>query len=250
MKLQPHRRRYWLNAQPIDRCEFEQQVKLVCALHQQAAELAQAQVHLVSCDEMTGIQALERAYPTCAMQLKQVERAEFEYIRHGTVSLIANWEVAAGKILCPSLGATRNEADFALHLSRTIATDPQAGWIFIVDQLNTHKSESLVRLVIEQCALEVNLGIKGKSGILHSMVTRSSFLAEMTHRIRFVYLPKHTSWLNQIECWFSILARRLLKRGNFTSTTDLKHQILQFIAYFNQTMAKPFNWKFEGFNDG
>lgn len=250
MRLQPHRRRYWLNSQPIERGEFEQQVKLVCALHQQAPALAQAQVHVVSCDEMTGIQALERAYPTRAMQIGQVERAEFEYIRQGTVSLIANWDVAAGKVVCPSLGATRTEADFALHIERTIATDAQACWVFIVDQLNTHKSETLVRLVAQECGLVRELGIKGKSGILHSMATRSAFLSDEAHRIRFVYLPKHTSWLNQIECWFSILARRLLKRGNFTSTADLERQILKFIEYFNDTSAKPFNWQFEGFSEG
>ncbi len=79
------------------------------------------------------------------------------------------------------------------------------------------------------------------------METRAAFLSDPTHRIRFVYVPKHTSWLNQIECWFSILMRRLLKRGNFISTDDLKQQILDFIAYFNRILAKPFNWKFEGF---
>ncbi|WP_254566386.1 transposase [Oscillatoria sp. HE19RPO] len=81
------------------------------------------------------------------------------------------------------------------------------------------------------------------------MKTRAEFLREPTHQIRFVYLPKHTSWLNQIECWFSILTRRLIRRGNFTSTDDLKQQILEFIAYFNRTLAQPFLWKFEGFSD-
>jgi len=80
------------------------------------------------------------------------------------------------------------------------------------------------------------------------MKTRATFLSDSTHRIQFVYLPKHTSWLNQIECWFSILVRRLLRRGNFTSTADLKQQILNFIGYFNCTLAKPFKWKFEGYS--
>lgn len=119
----------------------------------------------------------------------------------------------------------------------------------IAERLNTHKSEALVRGVVEQCHLDGDLGLKGKSGILQSMATRAAFLSELTHRIRFVYIPKHTSWLNQIECWFSILMRRLLKRGNFSSTEDLQRQILQFIDYFNRTLAKPFKWKFEGFND-
>lgn len=196
---------------------------------------------------MTGIQALERSHPTKAMRPGKVERQEFEYIRHGTQSLIANWHVAKGQVIAPSIGATRNEYDFANHIANTIETDPQAGWIFIVDQLNTHKSASLVRLVAACCNLDIDLGVKGESGILQSMETRAAFQSDPTHRIHFVYVPKHTSWLNQIECWFSILMRRLLKRGYFTSTDDLRQKILAFIAYFNRTMAKPFQWKFEGY---
>ena len=156
--------------------------------------------------------------------------------------------MVVGQVLAPSIGLTRNSNDFAVHIDNTIASDPQAKWIFIVDWLNTHKSEALVRLVAQHCQIDVELGIKGKFGILQSMETRATFLSDSTHRIQFVYLPKHTSWLNQIECWFSILVRRLLKRGNFTSTTDLKQQILNFIAYFNRTLAKPFKWKFEGYS--
>jgi hypothetical protein len=196
---------------------------------------------------MTGIQALERAHPTKAMRIGKVERQEFEYIRHGTQSLIANWHIAKGQVIAPSIGGTRNEYDFANHIANTIETDPQAGWIFIVDQLNTHKSASLVRLVAACCKPDIDLGVKGESGVLKSMENRAAFLSDPTHRIRFVYVPKHTSWLNQIECWFSILMRRLIKRGNFTSTDDLKQQILDFINYFNQTLAKPFKWKFEGY---
>ena len=179
--------------------------------------------------------------------MKQAERQEFEYIRHGTQSLIANWQVATGTVLSSSIAATRNEADFATHIAKTIETDAEAGWIFIVDQLNTHQSETLVRLLNRCCELNLDLGEKGKSGILQSMPTRAVFLSNPAHRIPCVYLPKHSSWLNQIECWFSILVRRLLKRGNFTSTQDLQQQILDFIAYFNRSFAKPFNWKFKGF---
>lgn len=196
---------------------------------------------------MTGIQALERAMPTQPMKLNQVERQEFEYVRHGTASLIANWDIAQGRVVCPSLGLTRTEYDFANHIARTIETAPEDAWIFIVDQLNIHQSASLVRLVAACCQLDVELGVKGKSGILASMQTRAAFLSEPNHRIRFVYVPKHTSWLNQVECWFSILMRRLIRRGNFVSVDDLQHQILAFIDYFNCTMAKPFQWKFKGF---
>ena len=195
---------------------------------------------------MTAIQALERVHPTLPMRPGHVELQEFEYIRHGTQSLIANLEVATGQVIAPSLGLTRTEADFAAHISQTIDIDPDAEWIFITDQLNIHKSESLVCLVAQRCQIQIDLGVKERSGILHSMKTRAAFLSDPTHRIRFVYVPKHTSWLNQIEIWFSILARRLLKRGSFTSVNHLRQCILNFIEYFNLTIAKPFNWKYTG----
>ena len=194
---------------------------------------------------MTGIQALERIAPTQSMQPGQVERREFEYERHGTLSLIANFAVVTGQVISPSLGPTRTEADFAAHIAGTIDTDPEGVWLFIVDQLNTHQSETLVRLVAERCGINDDLGEKGTSGVLRSMATRAAFLSDPTHRIQLVYVPKHTSWLNQIEIWFSILVRRVLKRGNFASVDALRARILEFIAYFNQT-AKPFKWTYTG----
>src|SRR2546430_508393 len=118
---------------------------------------------------MTGIQALERLHPSLPMQPGHVEREEFEYKRHGTLSLIANLDVATGQIVTPSIGPTRTEADFAAHIRQTLQTDPEAAWIFITDQLNTHQSETLVRLVAAQCGIQEDLGIKGKRGHLASM---------------------------------------------------------------------------------
>lgn len=149
------------------------------------------------------------------MQPGQVERREFEYERHGTQCLIANLEVATGQVIAPSIGSTRTSADFLAHIQQTVATDPTAEWIFITEQLNTHQSESLVQWVALVCGLEADLGIKGEFGILKSMATRAEFLQGSTHRIRFVYTPKHTSWLNQVELWFSILVRRLQRARQF-----------------------------------
>ena len=103
-----------------------------------------------------------------------------------------------------------------------------------------------MRLVASACGITDDLGEKEKLGTLQSMSTRAAFLSDVSHRIRFMYTPKHTSWLNHIELWFSILVRRLLRRGNFTSVEDLRERILAFIAYFNTTMAKPFKWTYKG----
>ena len=245
--MQPHRSRYWLNNKRVDNPEqFDAEVKTVCDLYEQAPYLAKQGVHVLSTDEKTGIQALQRAAPTKPMQSGQPALIEYEYIRHGTQALIANLDIATGKCIAPSIGDTRTEADFMAHIAQTVAQDPDGTWIFILDQLNTHKSESLVRFVAKACGLQEELGVKGKQGILQSMASRAAFLRDETHRIRFVYTPKHTSWLNQIEIWFSILVRRLLKRGDFSSVNELRECILTFIDYFNETMAKPFKWTYAG----
>jgi len=218
---------------------------VICTLYAYARLLASLGVHVISCDEMTGIQALERVAATQPMQPDQPERIEFAYVRHGTLSLIANFEIASGQVVAPSLGPTRTEVDFAAHIAQTIASDPEAAWVFITDQLNTHQSEALVRLVAQHCDPTAELGVKGKSGVLESLTSRAAFLSDAAHRIQFVYVPKHTSWLNQVEIWFSILVRRVIKRGNFRSQDDLREKILAFIVYFNR-MAKPFRWTYTG----
>lgn len=235
-----------MNANYDDPETFNQQINEVCDVYAMAPSAHENGVHIVSTDEMTGIQALERLHPSLPMKPGKPERPEFEYIRHGTQTLIANFEVATGMVITPSVGQTRTEEDFVEHIRRTIQTDPRAQWIFVMDQLNTHKSEALVRLVAQECQLNIDLGVKGKSGVLKSLETRETFLRCLEHRVRFIYTPKHASWLNQVEIWFSILVRKLLRRASFASIGDLRKRILTFIDYFNKTMAKPFKWTYKG----
>jgi len=133
---------------------------------------------VISTDEKTGIQALERTHETKPLKPGFVERQEFEYRRHGTRCLIGNLDVATGKIIAPTVGPTRTERDFAEHIAGTVDMDPEAGWIFVADRLNTHMSESLVRFVADRCAIDIDLGKKGRSGILKSRHTRAAFLAD------------------------------------------------------------------------
>jgi hypothetical protein len=224
------------------------QIHTVCEVYEATPALTASGTHVASTDELTGIQALERLYASLPMQPGHVEREEFEYERHGSLSLIANLDVATGQIMAPSIGPTRTEADFVAHIKETIQMDPEASWVFITDKLNTHQSETLVCLVAQLCGIQEDLGVKGKSGHLTSMKTRAAFLSDSTHRIRFVYTPRHSFWLNQIEIWFSILVRRLLARASWPSVTHLRQGILAFIAYYNRTSHGPFHWTYKGRN--
>ena len=121
---------------------FATEVAAVCAVYQHAPAVAQQGEHVISTDEKTGIQALERAAPTLPMQPGLAERPEYEYLRHGTQCLIANFDVATGRVVAPTIGPSRTEEDFATHITQTIPTDPVAFWLFIVDQLNIHQLEA------------------------------------------------------------------------------------------------------------
>jgi len=244
--VRPHLVRYWLTPPPAD-ADFGAAVAEVNGLYRAAPTLTACGERSASSDELTGVHALERLHPGLPLAPGKVERREFEYVRHGTRTFILSRDVATGQVVAPACGPTRTEADFLAHIQGVVATDPAATrWHFVLDNLNTHCSASLVRYVAAVSGVADDLGEKGQRGILATRHTRAAFLRDPRHTIVFHYTPKHSSWLNQIEIWLSILVRKLLKRGSFTSAEDLQAKVLAFIAYYNRTMAKPFKWTYQG----
>ena len=200
----------------------------------------------VSCsDEKTGIQALSHI-KTEPMKSGQCKRIDPEYKRNGTSCLIASRDVKTGKINAYSLGGTRKEKDYLEHVKSIVAVNPNGEHIIICDQLNTHKSASLVEWIAEIIGYKEELGIKRKQGILKSIKSRMVFLEDKSHRIRFLYSPKHCSWMNQVENWFGLLEKKVIKKGEFNSTLALESKIEAFIQYYNICIAKPYNWKSQG----
>jgi transposase len=192
------------------------------------------------------MQALERLHPTKPAMPGCIELEEFEYIRHGTLCLTANFDVLTGSIIEPTIAETRNNGDFLGHVQRLVGLSPSAGWVLIVDNLDTHKSELLVRWVADQIGDSQDLGVMSQSGVLESRKTRTAYLSDPNHRIRFAYTPKHASWVNQVELWFSVLSRRFLRRQSFTSIEDLRTRLMAFIDYFNEVLAHPYKWTHTG----
>ena len=195
----------------------------------------------------TSIQAIEHMLPSKPLRIGSVEKIEQEYKRNGTTTIIATRDVRTGKILEPMIQPTRTEKDYETHMKNVINLDPEVERIMIMDQLNTHMSESMVRLVAHECGITKDLGIKGEVGILKSKTSRKEFLEDPTHRIRVLFTPKHTSWMNQIEIWFSIISRQLLnRRYSFKSVKELEEKISEYIAYYNSNLAKQFKWSYTG----
>ena len=201
-------------------------------------------LRIISTDEMTGIQALEHRYADKPCRPHQDAKTEFEYIRHGTTSLIGFFDVVTGKVIKPYLNKTRKADDFAEAMGALLDTDPDKYWVIVADNLNTHYSEQVVNLIADRCSI-TDLGEKGKSGPLKNLQSRINFLTDRTHRIRFAFTPKHCSWMNQIEIWFGIINRQLLKRKSFLSVSQLEKSILNFIDQYNSIFAKPFRWTYK-----
>src|SRR6476646_3458067 len=159
--LQPHRSKMWLNTTEKDPDKFEREAAAVCQTYLEApCKAAVDGTHTVSVDEATSLQALERNAPDKHPQPGSVTKQEFEYTRHGTTTLTAGLDVVTGQIVSPTLEATRTEPQFVEHIARTVNIEPTGEWIFVVDNLNTHASESLVKWVAEQCGLDDSLGKK------------------------------------------------------------------------------------------
>jgi hypothetical protein len=203
--------------------------------------------HLFSVDEKTGIQAKEmKELP--ATTSGQLRRMEFEYVRHGTTCLTGAVNVATGKMESYQIQSTRKEKDFVKFIEQLCQPIAQTDKITILlDQLNTHKSATLVEWVAKKIDCQEELGTKGYRGILKSQKSRMEFLENKEHRIRFVYTPKHCSWLNPIENWFGKLQRQRLRNASFSSIQELEIALKQYIRFANYWFAKPFNWKFHGF---
>lgn len=247
--MQPHKSEYWLFPKIDNWDTFCDRVNLVSDFIETAIENKDPNIHVISVDEKTGIQAIERHQSKAPVNKGGHTRGEYEYERHGTTTLIAGVNVSNGAIINAHIQPTRNEQDFGNFIKETVSMLPEMDKIvFLADQLNTHLSETLVRFIAEEAGYtRESLGTKGEIGILKNIDTRREFLECEHHRVRLIYTPKHCSWLNPIENWFAKLQRHVIKNGNFLSIKELIDKIKSYIAFYNVRLAKPLKWKFKGF---
>jgi transposase len=226
---------------------FKKRVELICKLILSIHLKPRPGLHLYSIDEKSGMQALERKN-ICLNKPGRIKKIEYEYTRHGTTCLMGALNMRTGKLEHYRIQPTRKEEDFDEFVQQILSKIPKAHKVtFILDQLNTHKSESLVRTVAKEIGFKEDLGKKQSHGILKTQASRMEFLENTKHRIRFVYTPKHCSWLNPIENWFGRLQRQRLTGASFESILQLKQKVESYIEYSNEYYAKPYKWKFKGF---
>lgn len=224
---------------------FQLRVHLICRLYARAWYYRQQGIRILSMDEKPGIQALSRKQ-TRAMAPGKQARFDPEYKRNGTITLIGTKDIADGQIIHQTFTGSHTEEVFLAHFQQSLAQIPDNEWVIVImDQLVTHKSASLVKWVAKKIGFQGDLGVKGRRGILKNKKSRTEFLESPHHRIRVVFTPKHCSWLNQIENWFSILSRRALNNAYFDSVKELIERIELFISYYNQFDAEAMNWKYK-----
>lgn len=235
--LKPHKSEYWLNSHDED---FDAKAHAICQLYVKALEYCQNGRLVICCDEKTGMQVLERKAPTKPAKPGKRERREHEYIRHGTRVLINSLVVATGQ-LAWTIGATRKTTDFVAHLKHVYQSLPRiarADWI--MDNLNTHWSLEVCRLVARWCKIPF------EPKKLQTGAQRRAFLGDPTHRHVFHFTPKHGSWLNQAELFFGVLHRRFLARGSFRSVKEFAARLERFLQEYNTRHAHPYRWTYTG----
>lgn len=249
VNLKPHKTKGWCFTTEKDQQEFARRAHAVCDVYLEAPrKYEESGVRTVCVDEATGLQANEQRAESLPPKPGQQAKEESQYTRHGAVCLTAAWDVVRGQVVQHNSQETRTNDDFARFIEQTMASNPQGEWVFVLDNLNTHSSEPLVRLIARLEGIEeTTLGDKKKrQGILGSIKSRQAFLSDPQRRIRFVYTPKHSSWLNQVEVIFGIIKRRSLRGASFKSTAELIARIDRFIDYYNRTFASPMNWTYTG----
>jgi transposase len=240
-ELKPHKVRSWMHS---DDPQFETLALDICRLYLKAPLLYRQGELIICTDEKTGIQALERKHPGKPMQPGYIELREPEYIRHGTRCLLASFVVPTGQVY-GDVTAHRTNEDFRAHLRHMVAWlnqhYPQATkFHWVMDNLNTHWSLAVCRLFAR-----LN-GVKFDPKQLRRGPQRRAFLTDPSHLHVIHFTPKHGSWLNQVEMWFSVLERRVIRRGNFVSKADLMRKILAYIDYYNLYKAHPYAWTYTG----
>ncbi len=205
--IQPHRFRYWKDSPDP---EFEPKMLTVIGLYLQPPQNAV----VLSVDEKTSMQALDRTQPRLPMKPHRIERLSHEYKRHGTASLLASFEVHSGRVHAEPI-RRNNSTTFIRFLRRLLTAYPGKELYVIADNGSSHRSKKTLAWVAKQKRLHLN------------------------------FTPTHASWLNQIEIWFGILTRKVIRRGIFKSREELVERLLNFIEAYNE-QARPFEWTYTG----